>query len=221
MTFDAKIRREKNMLTSAYTASGNFLSVVGWKRQNAGNNLVVKSTGEDIVCIAVGKALDYRLNCSPSGNFNPDFETPLHKSKFQFTLGRPDNTVFATDYDKTVATLKKIQQTIASTNSQKNLILEENKTETNVRFSTAMFEAKVSVPRVTRHHGHKTRACRTIMVRRDRTPSKEKITWMIFQVRTTHAVARLICLGIKKQTKPRRKKTKLNTGLSRPNIASI
>jgi hypothetical protein len=143
MTFNPKLHREKNMQMSAYTPTGSFLSVVAWKRQNAANNLVYKSTGEETVCVAIGIAVDYRLNCGPSGSFNPGFETPLQKSKFQFTLGRPDNTVFANDYDKTVANLRKVQQVIASTVSQKNLIIEENRNEANLRFSVPMFAEKV------------------------------------------------------------------------------
>jgi len=119
MVFESKVRREGNLRLATYLAAPSFIGTVGWKRENSGNNLVLNTTGEDAVCIVVGTVVDFRLNCGPSGAFNPQFNTPLESSKFKFVLAHPTDTIFNTDYDKAITQLKAAQQVISTTSWQK------------------------------------------------------------------------------------------------------
>jgi hypothetical protein len=137
-------RRVQNLALETYTPSTCYLSALGWKRVNTGSNLVTKATGADLVSIVVGCVREYRFNCGPTGSFNAKFGTGLEKAKYEFVIGRPDNTVFATDYDTAVQNLTKASQTVCSTQDQRYFILQEVAKEQDLRFVANVFTSRVS-----------------------------------------------------------------------------
>src|ERR1700683_1742152 len=64
-----------------------FLSTIGWKQNGASHILVEKTSREEMTCVVVNKVNNYRLNCSPIGNYRKEYP-PLSKAKFQLMLGR-------------------------------------------------------------------------------------------------------------------------------------
>jgi hypothetical protein len=60
---------QQNMAMPTYVANPSFAQRIGWQREGAGHELVMKSSSESAVCIIVGHVLDYRLHCGPAGNY--------------------------------------------------------------------------------------------------------------------------------------------------------
>lgn len=131
-----------------YAAGPNLLTSLGWQRQKGGHQVVEKPAGLPVVLILVGRVADDGMRCGPIGNLS-SYNT-LATSKFQFTLSRPDNTAFASDFDKAIDTLLKLQKTIASTDIQRNLICVD-KAEKYLRFTSPMFQQRVGTITL---HGH-------------------------------------------------------------------
>ncbi|KAH9010818.1 hypothetical protein EDB85DRAFT_2232138 [Lactarius pseudohatsudake] len=54
----------------------------------------------------VGRVLDFRFACGPSGKFRVSEYAKMEKAKYQFFLGKPFQTEFADDFDKVVPNLE-------------------------------------------------------------------------------------------------------------------
>lgn len=142
MTFNAPAHRNHLQTLGNYVATATFIAHLGWKQLGSGHNLVDKGDREEKICIVMGKVLDYRLNCSTIGNYRKEYP-PLSKAKFQFTLGRPDESALTKDFDEGVKNLAKAQGTIASTQDRRNMLVKEG-TDNNIRFTAPIFLKRVS-----------------------------------------------------------------------------
>ena len=92
--------------------------------------------------VAVVQVLDYRLNCSPNGNFiNPDLGT-LEKAKFQFFAGRAADINFGDDFLKLYANLMRLQNDIAVTKEHRDM-LHTDASGKMICFARNVFEKRV------------------------------------------------------------------------------
>lgn len=137
VTYRSSLEKLRN-----YTATAAFISDIGWKGEGFGHALCNKLTREETVCIMLGKVSTSRLNTSPIGNYNTQFDNPFHKAKFQFTLTTPDEPALMHDFQASVAALAKAQEAIASTEDSAYMILQEG-AERSVRFSAPIFIKRV------------------------------------------------------------------------------
>jgi hypothetical protein len=110
--------RDYLLQNKAYATSADFLRSIGWPWpwQKYGEALVNKSTSENAIITVVGRVLERRLDCGPTGNFKGRYG-PLKKAKYHLLLEKPCGTPFASDFDKIVAVLSKIQGAIASSSN--------------------------------------------------------------------------------------------------------
>ena len=91
--------------------------------------------------------LDHRLCCDPNGNYlepNSPWGS-LATAKFQVQLGRPIGTMFASDYDKVIENMERLQQQVAVSNDRQNFIVPDGGNK-NLRFTRKIFEQRVSPP---------------------------------------------------------------------------
>jgi hypothetical protein len=126
-------------------AHPSFSHAAAWTKEGSGHSLVTRNSRDDLVGVLVGKISDHRLFCNPMGNYRPDsrFSTDFSNTKFQFTVGIPEEQVLVPVFRNAVANLLKIQKAISTTNDNKYL-LEDDGDLTSVRFSMKMFEKRVS-----------------------------------------------------------------------------
>jgi hypothetical protein len=126
-------------------ASPAFLSSSGWALTKTGHMLGEKPLGAEYVAITVVKVLDYKLFCGPMGNYNEKFKdnSPLEKAKYTFTIGKPDEAAFHTNYNLTFSSLEKIQTSISFDRDQQNMLDPLAKT---IRFSCPIFVERVGHP---------------------------------------------------------------------------
>ena len=102
-----------------------------------------KTTNEDAVLILVGKVLDDRLFCGPSGNWSPNNTFGgLRTAKYNFTLGLPDEDAFTSDFTSAFKTLGTLQNNIASTPHRLHFLLGEGEQFSTLRFATPVFEKR-------------------------------------------------------------------------------
>ncbi|KAF8263716.1 hypothetical protein EI94DRAFT_1485913, partial [Lactarius quietus] len=86
-----------------------------WCSDRSGHVLVDSLTSGNAVASIVGRVLDFRLNCGPTGSYLKCGVGSLATAKFQFQLGRPDNTPFAADFDKVLEVFNQLQSATATT----------------------------------------------------------------------------------------------------------
>lgn len=125
-----------------YVANTDFISDIGWKADGYGHVLCNKYSREETVCIMVGKVSRARLNTGPAGNYNPQFNNPFHKAKYQLTLVMPDEPAFVYDFQASILALEKAQEAIASTEESAYMIIKEGE-EKSIRFSAPIFTKRV------------------------------------------------------------------------------
>lgn len=146
MAFDAADFRDQLESTPMYIGNPSLLQSAGWVRNMSGHDLVHKSSGEILIGILVAKISDFRLQCTPSGNFRTDtkFEKEFKKAKFQFSAGIPDEQILESTFNNAVANLIKLQKTHSTTGVNRNLV-EDNASSVFVRFGANIFEKRVRV----------------------------------------------------------------------------
>lgn len=125
-----------------YTATAAFISDIGWKPEGYGHVLCNTSTRDDTICIMVGKVSSSRLNTSPIGNHNREYEQPFSKAKFQFTLVTPDEPALINDFQASIAALEKAQAAMAASEDSAHMVLHQGN-ERSVRFSAPIFSKRV------------------------------------------------------------------------------
>ncbi len=86
-----------------YGASAGFNDLWQWKERDSthGDILNVTDTDEPAYIIAVGTISADKLYVKSHGNYTQSFQMKIGSAKMQFTLKRPEDTVYAADFDKT------------------------------------------------------------------------------------------------------------------------
>ena len=89
----------------------------------------------------VGRILERRLDCGPTGCFQKGKYVGLETAKFHLLLGKSIGTPFAEDFDETtrIELFSKIQNNIASTQNHQNFLIVEGQ-EKQIRFTRRVFE---------------------------------------------------------------------------------
>jgi hypothetical protein len=143
MVFDAPAHRNYLHSLKNYVATAVFLSRVGWGQDGSANMLVDKTDKDPAVLVVVGKVVHDRVYCGPSGNWSINNKYgSLKEAKYQFSIGRPDEDMFAKEFDVAFKTLGKIQAAIASTQDRQHLLMGENDKVNKIRFSANVFEQR-------------------------------------------------------------------------------
>jgi hypothetical protein len=146
MVFNAPLYRDYLHTLKSYVVSAFFLVSSGWGQDGSANILVEKESAQVAVVIVVGKIIHDRLYCGPTGNYtsNSKFGT-LKTAKYQLTIGRPDQEVFANEFDTAFKTLQKVQSGIASTQDRQHFLIGENDKVNNIRFTAPVFDERLTV----------------------------------------------------------------------------
>lgn len=134
--------RSQLLRSDSYAAIPGFLSTLRWHPDRTGH-VLARKTGDIAIVSVVGRVLEKKLDCGPQGNFfHKGRYGGLEKTtKFRLYLGKPTDTPFAEDFDKTIAGLRKVQDEIAFTQEHPNLI-EVDGQETHLRFTRNVFEQR-------------------------------------------------------------------------------
>jgi hypothetical protein len=133
--------RTRLLRSSAYTAGETCRNTFTWHSQRTGDILIKTTTKENAVLAVVGRVLESRLDCSATGNFqNRDWET-LAKAKYHLLLGKPDDTVFADDFNIALENLANFQTLIATSNDRENFIVRERQ-QRALRFTRDIFRER-------------------------------------------------------------------------------
>ena len=91
----------------------------------------------------MGKVVHDRVYCGPSGNWSiGNSYRSLKEAKCQLTIWRPDEEVFAKDFDNAFKTIGKVQSTIASSQNRRNLLIGKSELINNICFSAPLFEQR-------------------------------------------------------------------------------
>lgn len=141
MQTDLNTCREKLLKSTVYAASPIFADTFSWHSQRTGQVLVKTKNKQNAVLAVVGRVLENRCDCSAKGNFDNRTWEKLAKAKYQFLLGKPQNTVFAGDFDTALKKLNGLQNTIATWPERENFIVRDNQ-ETVLRFTRTIFEQR-------------------------------------------------------------------------------
>jgi hypothetical protein len=123
MQHNLKQYRSQLLLARFYAAHPQYVHETKWCSERSGHVLVDMLTSGHAVTCVVGHVLDYHLNCGPSGGYLNRGVGSLVGAKYQFHLGKPENTPFAADYDKALEIFEQLQLTIASSPACRNLII--------------------------------------------------------------------------------------------------
>lgn len=140
MPHNSPAHRDAMRKLHVYVACAMWLKNTGWTQAELGHIAVDKATNAPLAAIVVGKVNGARLNCGPAGSFIEKFNN-FEKAKFNFLLDCPDEPAYAEDWERTLATLDRAQQSIAYTKDRRNLIEPLTK---SLRFGAPIFEKRVS-----------------------------------------------------------------------------
>jgi hypothetical protein len=142
MEHNLPLYRSKLLLSDSYAARPSFLPTLTWGSEKVGHVLITQETGVTAILSVVGRVLEKGLDCSPRGTFfHKGLYGGLETAKFRLYLGKPTGTLFADDFDKTIAGLRKVQDEIASTLKHLNFIVIDGQ-ETQLRFTRNVFEER-------------------------------------------------------------------------------
>jgi hypothetical protein len=146
MVFNARIHRDLLRSLKSYLPTDSFLTSYGWSQDGSANILVDKQNKETAVVILVGKVVHDRVYCGPSGNWSTNNQYGcLKDAKYQFTVCRPDDDIFAQEFDAAFKSLGKVQAAIAGTQDRRNLLVGETDKVNNIKFSSPVFKERECV----------------------------------------------------------------------------
>jgi hypothetical protein len=141
MEHDLNPSRVRLLKSAAYAASDSFPDPFSWYSQRTGQILVKTKTKQNAVLAVVGRVLENRLDCSAKGNFGKRDNENFAKAKYQFLLGKADNTIFAPDFDTALLKFQQLQSTIATWPDRQNFIVDDCQ-KTVLRFTRQIFEER-------------------------------------------------------------------------------
>lgn len=142
MPFNAPAHRAYLRKLAMYVATQAFTVNVGWVQEGSADMLAESQSGDIAVAILVAKVTADRISCGAVGNHsNKVTFGPLEKAKYQFTVGRPDDEVFGTEYDVLYPILAKVQKSIAKTGNPQYFLLDDKK----IKFSQDVFIKRATV----------------------------------------------------------------------------
>ena len=146
MPFDCPSHRDAMQAFPNYVTNTSFLSNIRWGQEGYSHMLKNKIDKDDAVAIVVGKVIDDRLSCGPTGNWSTgNVYGSLKGAKFCFALGQPDEEVFAKEFDIAFKTLGKLQSYIASTPNRLHFVMGKSEKFQTLRFATNIFEERETV----------------------------------------------------------------------------
>lgn len=146
MPFNSPGHRDYLHSLKFYVAAPSFTKAVGWAQEGSSHILRDNHDGSDCTAIIVGKVVNDRLFCGPQGNWSVGGQFgSLKTAKYQFTVCRPDEDVFAKEYDVAFKALGRVQAAIAHTSTREHLLIGEDHNLNNVRFSANVFETRPKV----------------------------------------------------------------------------
>jgi hypothetical protein len=126
--------------------ASTFLSNFSWGQDRSADVLVDRHTADPAVVIVVGKVVHDWIYCGTTGNYSANNKYGLLKSaKYQFTIGRPDQDIFANEFDIAFKTFVKVQSGIAATQDRQHFLIGENSKVNNIRFTAPVFEERPTV----------------------------------------------------------------------------
>ena len=140
--------RSQLLLARFYAAHPRYMQGTKWRSERSGHVLIDTLTSGCAVASVVGRVIDFRLNCGPSGGYLGRGLGSLVAAKYQFQLAKPENTPFAADFDKVLQNIEQLQSATASSPVRRNFIVVDGQSR-NLRFTRNIFEKRVSVPRFT------------------------------------------------------------------------
>lgn len=126
---------------NGYGAAAQFSSTYSWHALKTGDVLINSHNKQNAVVSIVGRVLENRLDCTPSGNFADRSFDKLATAKFQLLLGKPDDTIFTTDFDTAMQHLVELQQKISPGKPGQNLIVFERDKKV-LRFTRPVFDVR-------------------------------------------------------------------------------
>lgn len=141
-TYNGPWLRAQLLTHANYVASKDFPELWKWGAGGGTMNklMVDHSDGEaeDVFCRVVGIISDDRAFLDTHGNYSPKFESPMHKSKLQFTLTNPNDADFGKDFSLAYKRLEAVQDKVATGNDRSWFLVNGT-----MRFSYPLWEIKV------------------------------------------------------------------------------
>jgi hypothetical protein len=142
MKHNLAVNRNELLSVESYGASPVFLQGIAWEEEKSGDVLVNKASDVNAVVSVVGRVSEHGLYVGPDGTFvNRQYGT-LSAAKFLMLLAKPNDTVFASDFDKTISNLEKVQKQIAKTPHSENLVVWDGGMK-KLRFTRNVFNERV------------------------------------------------------------------------------
>ena len=141
MEHNLPLYRANIIQSPSYAACPGFIPALGWRTDKAGHVLVNKSSNENAVVSVIGRVLELRLDCGPTGNFIKGRFGGLQTAKYHCLLEKPDKTPFANDFDNSLSNFERVQSDIASTANKNNFIVVDGQ-QKHLRFTKYVFEKR-------------------------------------------------------------------------------
>ena len=126
---------------TGYGAASDLATSFTWHRQKTGDVLINSRNKQNAIISVVGRVIENRLDCTPSGNFSDRSFEKLATAKFQLHLEKPDDTIFTSDFDTAMHNLESLQQKLAPGKTGQNLVVLE-RDEKVLRFTRPVFEVR-------------------------------------------------------------------------------
>lgn len=136
--------RSQLLLARFYAAHPRYLQGTKWRSERTGHVLVDTLTCGRAVASVVGRVIDYRLNCGPSGGYIKRGVGSLVAAKYHFQLAKPENTPFAADFDKVLQNIEQLQSATAASPVRRNFVVVDGQSR-NLRFTCNVFEKRVRI----------------------------------------------------------------------------
>lgn len=133
--------RSQLLLARFYAAHPRYMQGTKWRSERSGHVLIDTLTSGCAVASVVGRVIDFRLNCGPSGGYLGRGLGSLVAAKYQFQLAKPENTPFAADFDKVLQNIEQLQSATASSPVRRNFIVVDGQSR-NLRFTRNIFEKR-------------------------------------------------------------------------------
>jgi len=125
-----------------YAASKEAAKNTQWCPSSSGHIIYDVHSNTPFISITVVQAIDYQLNCGPSGNFLGENYGKLENTEYQLYSARPADANFCDDFTIVYNFLVKLQTEAAASKIHRDM-LHSNKNGKMIRFATSVFEKRV------------------------------------------------------------------------------